>query len=421
MTERESPRGPLHGVRVVELATTLMAPYACQILGDLGAEVVKVETHEGDPSRFMAGGGHPQLSGAAVNLHRNKRSLAVDLKQPQGSAVLDRLLKRADVLVTNMRPSALMRLGLDYEQLAERHSHLVYVEARGFSRDSDRADEAAYDDTIQALSGIPRLNETLGLGVSFVPVLLADKVSGLAIVQGVLAALLERAGSGRGQRVEIAMLDYLVSFALTDHLGAAAFPGGRVGYSRILTANRGPHRTADGWIAIMPYLDRHWRVLFDHVGAGALLDAPEHADMAIRHRHADVVYGQLKQIVAERTTQEWLVICRELDVPVAEVPALEEIIEGGDLYDGAVTWQHHPVVGDYRAIRQPIRFSQTPASAAPLPAPLVGQDSLELLAELGFDESASRELLATGVVLFQDAATVVTPAPVTGSSAQQAS
>jgi crotonobetainyl-CoA:carnitine CoA-transferase CaiB-like acyl-CoA transferase len=376
--------GPLDGVKVIELGTVVMAPYSTQILGDLGAEIIKVETFEGDSNRSMAGGDHPQLSGMVMNLHRNKRSLAVDLKSAAGRDAVARLVETADVVVTNMRPGALQRLRLDYDSLADACPRLVYVEAHGFSIESGRAEEPSYDDTIQSLTGVPMLNERLGSRVMFAPTLLADKVAAHVIVEAALAGLVRRGVTGKGQRVELPMFDTILAFMLTEHLGLAAFPGGRTGYSRVLTANRGPHRTSDGWLALMPYNDRQWKALFEEAGRAELLDSPSHASMAARLRDADIVYGELKTVIATRTTQEWLETCHRLDVPVAIVPSLDDIVVDESLHNGVITELEHPVVGTYRSVRQPLRFYGSPTRETPMPAPLIGQDTDAILEEIGY-------------------------------------
>jgi crotonobetainyl-CoA:carnitine CoA-transferase CaiB-like acyl-CoA transferase len=391
------PAGPLAGLTVIELATTVMAPYAGQLLGDMGAEVVKIEGFEGDPNRSMAGGGHPELSGVALNLHRNKRSIALDLKLPAGREIALRLAAEADVFVTNMRPSALERLGLDYESVRAVAPRIVYAEAHGYLIESGKAAEPSYDDTIQSLTGLPRLSEQVGTGVFFPPMLIADKVSGLHIVQGVLAALVRRGITGEGQRVEIPMFNSVLAFVLTEHIGLAAFPGGPAGYSRILTANRGPHKTADGWLALMPYLDRHWKALFTEAGCEELLDSPWHADMVSRLREADTVYGELKTVVARRTTAEWLETCRRLDVPVAEVPTLDDIVNDEARHHGVLSLTEHPVVGTHRSIASPIRYYGTPVPA-PKPAPLIGEDGETILDDLGYSGDDIAALVDEGVL-----------------------
>lgn len=380
----DRPRGPLDGVRVIELATVLMAPYAGQMLGDLGAEVIKVEPPSGDSNRYMNDGPHPQLSGIAMNLHRNKKSIVLDLKrQPARDALVD-LILAADVLVTNFRPSALAGFGLQYDAFASRAPRLIYCEAHGFRTDSPDANDPAFDDTIQSLTGIPALAEDMGLDSRFPPLLLADKVAATAIVSGVLAALYERERSGAGQRVEVPMFDTVLAFNLTEHLARAAIPGGQAGYSRILTLNRGPHQTSDGWLALMPYTNRHWRALYEAAGYAGLLDQPWHKDMATRLTQADVVYAELKAIISEKPTSYWLEVCAATDVPVAIVPHMQEIVERPDLHRGVLRIVKHPVAGEYRHIASPVVFSRTPVSDEPGPAPLLGQDTMRVLEDLGY-------------------------------------
>src|SRR4051812_20707038 len=266
MLDSPSGAGPLDGVRVLDLTTVVMGPFATQVLGDLGADVIKVETGEGDSSRGMGGGPHPELSGTALNLHRNKRSISLDLKNDTGRAVFLQLLDTSDVFVTNLRPGPLQRLGLSYDDVAPSRPRLVYCQAHGYRSDSPAGDHPAYDDVIQALSGFPRLNET-ALGITFfVPSVIGDKVAGLTIVYSVLAALFHLQRTGEGQRVEIPMFDIVLAFNLVEHLSRAAVAGEPAGYSRVLTSHRGPHKTRDGYVAMLPYTDRQWSALFAAVG-----------------------------------------------------------------------------------------------------------------------------------------------------------
>jgi crotonobetainyl-CoA:carnitine CoA-transferase CaiB-like acyl-CoA transferase len=388
--------GPLDGVRVGELATVLMAPFAGQLLGDLGADVVKVESDRHDAGRIIGGGGHHQISGAAVNLQRNKRSIQVDLKQPAGRDVLFRLVAGADVLITNMRPAALERLGLDHGAFADQ-PQLIYCEAHGFRTGTADAERPAFDDIIQAETGLPRLHERIGSPTAFMPALMADKVSGLYIVQAVLAALVHQRTTGRGQRVELPMFDAVLSFNLVEHLARAAFPGGEAGYSRILSAHRGPHKTLDGYVAALPYSDRDWEALYEAVGRADELDTPVFRDPRLRLEHPDVVYGSLASVIAERTTAEWIELCLAIGVPVAPVPTLDEIVADEARHRGVVRDAEHPVVGPYREIAPPIIFDDTPMSVR-RPAPLVGQHTVELLDEVGFTADEIAALLATNTV-----------------------
>lgn len=375
--------GPLAGIRVIELATVVMGPYAGQQFGDLGADVVKVEPPEGDSSRYINPGPHPDLSGTALNLHRNKRSVVLNLKRPAAREALLKLIDTADVLVTNYRPSALRRFGLRYEDLEARAPRLVYCEAHGFRSDGPEADDPAFDDTIQSLTGTATMLEDLGIEKRFLPFVIADKVTATAIVSGVLAGLYEREKSGRGQRIEVPMFNTLLAFNLTEHLARAAVPGGEVGHIRIQTLNRGPYQTSDGWLTVLPYTNRHWSNLYEAAGYANLLDQPWHKDMPTRMHQADKVYAELKTIVGERSTEYWLDTCAAQGIPVAQVAHLRDIVQDPALHRGVLRTLEHPVAGPYRHINSPFIFSRTPVAADPSPAPLLGEQTCEVLSEAG--------------------------------------
>jgi crotonobetainyl-CoA:carnitine CoA-transferase CaiB-like acyl-CoA transferase len=373
-------------MRVVELATVVMAPYAGQMLGDLGADVIKIEHGPLDSSRIMGGGTMRGLSGVALNLHRNKRSIDLDAKSVPGAKVLRSLLATADVFITNLRPGPLARLGLRYEDLAESMPRLVYCESHGFASGTEEENAPVYDDIIQALTGLPSLNHDV-LGVTaFVPSLIGDKITGVMISNAVLAALVHRERTGEGQKVEIPMFDTVLSFNLVEHLAGAAIPGTRAGYSRIMSSHRGPHQTADGYVAIMPYTDDHWTALFEAVERTDMMERPWFAEHGARLSDADRVFQDLAEIVIERTTAEWLELCARLGIPAAPVPTIDEIVGDPALHRGVLREESHPLVGAYRHIESPMKFSSTPTSLR-RPAPLVGEQTDEILDELGFSEA----------------------------------
>ncbi|MGI5144472.1 MULTISPECIES: CaiB/BaiF CoA transferase family protein [unclassified Streptomyces] len=387
--------GPLSGIRVVELATVLMAPLACQILGDLGADVIKVEAASGDHSRVMGGGPHPQLSGVALNLHRNKRSIQLDLARSEGMTAFLRLLDTADVFVTNFRPKALRKLGLTYETLSASRPRLVYCEAHGFSLESGEADRPAYDDIIQAATGLPLLTLSATEAVNYLPTTIADKVAGLTITYSVLAALLHRAHTSQGQRVEVPMFESALAFNLAEHLARAAVPGGESGYVRLLTPYRRPHKTKDGYIALLPYNDKNWHDLYHAVGHAHELDDPWFQN---RLENPGPIYASLGKILRERTTAEWLELAEELGIPAGPVPAMDEIVNDPSQHRGVLSEHEHPVVGPYRQIAPPTRFSRTPASIR-THAPLLGQDTVPVLEEIGLTPEEIENLLASGAAI----------------------
>ena len=390
-------KGPLAGIRVLELATVLMGPLGSQLLGDLGAEIIKVEGSKLDSSRVMGGGPHRELSGIALNIHRNKRSISLDLKTQRGKEIFLKLLAGSDVLITNLRPGPLARLGFDYEQLAVSHPGLIFCQAQGFSSDGGDADRPAYDDIIQAATGMPALNQAVLGTMGFFPSLIADKVAGLMISYGVLAALVHRERTGLGQCVEVPMFDAVLSFNLVEHLAKGTTPGEPAGYSRIMTKHRGPHATLDGYIAMMPYSDEHWQSLFGAVGREEILERPWFADHRSRLLEADRVYGDLAEVIAERTTEDWMRLCDEHGIPANRVPTLGEIVDDPALHRGVLVDAEHPVVGSYRQIKPAVTLSATPLSVR-RPAPLVAEHTVEILAGLGYSREDIDGLIADRVV-----------------------
>ncbi|GAA2253555.1 MULTISPECIES: CaiB/BaiF CoA transferase family protein [Kitasatospora] len=384
--EQERGAGPLAGVRVVELASVIMAPYAAQQLGDLGADVIKVEPPTGDMTRHLPPQRHSGMGAGALNLNRNKRSVAIDLKAPNGRDALLALIATADVFITNVRPHALARLGLGYDEVAAVNPGLVYANAQGFRSDSALGNHAAYDDIVQAASGLVWLNEQVSGEPYYVPTVLVDKVCGLVIAQSVLAALHHRNATGAGQHVEVPMADTMLAFNLVEHLAAATLdpPEGPIGYPRALSSRRRASRTADGWMCILPYSDRNWRDFFAFVGHPELADDPRFRSLGDRARHADELYELAGQFAARHSNAEWQRFCDSVSIPAAPVLSLTEAATSGYARQGGLLQRaEHPTEGGYHLIGQPVRFSRTPAGLH-RHCPRIGQHTEEVLAEIGF-------------------------------------
>jgi crotonobetainyl-CoA:carnitine CoA-transferase CaiB-like acyl-CoA transferase len=387
----DSP-GPLAGIRVLDLTAVVMGPLATQILGDLGADVISVENGQGDINRTMSAGPVRGLSGVALNLLRNKRNIAVDLGHPEGRAALLRVAAGCDVFVTNLRPGSLARLGLEYADLREVRPDVIFC---GYPSDGPDADEPAFDDIIQAASGIPDLLGRAGLTPGLIPTLLADKVSGLVVAYSIIAALFHRERTGQGQRVEIPMTDAMRSFMLVEHGGAAICepPRGPAGYNRILTPQRSALRTADGWIAVQPHREAHWTALLEAAGIHDLVGDPRLTSRGV-WLNPGFAYATLARVLAAKTTGQWLAFCSGHRIPAARAAGLDDLI-------AELPQASHPEAGNYRLIPPPARFSATPASVR-RPAPLPGQHTREVLAESGLTDAEITALEQAGLLRAPD-------------------
>lgn len=397
-------KGALDGIRIVDLTSVVLGPLATQILGDYGADVVKVEGMEGDHSRARGVTVHRGMASIYLAINRNKRSIAVDLKTPEGRAVLERLISGADVLVHNMRVRAIEKLGFGYERVQRLNPRIVYCAATGFDQDGPDRDKPAFDDIIQAACGLVALNEVGQGRAGYAPTLVADKTAGMAVVNAVLAALFHRERSGEGQYVEVPMFETLVSFMLTEHLAGKTFVGsGQAGgYQRLLTGGRKPAPTLDGEIAILPYTARHWTAFFNAAGRPDLVTEYEVHDRQARSDNIPAMYRSMAQITAARTSAEWMELCLELDIPATIIYTIDGLLDHPQLEAvGLFQTADHPCEGTVRYVRPPTKFSATPASVRSQ-APVLGQHSSEMLRELGYEAQAIEDLRRRGIVIQGD-------------------
>lgn len=394
MTE---PTGPLKGFRILDLTTVLFGPFGTQTLGDWGADIVKVESLTGDTWRNSGQFRNRGMSGQFMAANRNKRSIAVDLKHPDGKAVLRALIPTVDAMVSNVRPAGLARLGFSYDACAALNPKLVYVSATGFGQNGPWASRPAFDEIIQAASGFASAMGTDD-EPAFVPSLIGDKLCGMALTSAVTAALLHRERTGEGQMVEVPMLETLAAFNSIEMFGGLAFepPIGPSGYNRMKA--RRPVKTKDGWLTMLPYSADNWCAFFEAVGHPECIEEFSVRDPVQRARNIDAIYDRMRDIAPTRTTAEWEEILLKIDVPHTGFAKLNEIAEQPHLK--AVEMfpvLDHPTEGKIRQARPPARFSKSPAGINRLP-PRLGQHTREILAEAGFDSAAIDRLLETKAV-----------------------
>lgn len=379
--DETTSRGPLAGIRVLDLTRVVMGPLATQVLADQGADVILLEADGGDTNRVMGPGPHPELSGISLNLLRNKRSIAIDLKSPEQRAAIEDLVRGCDVVVSTMRPHVLTRLGLDYESVRALREDIVYCQAQGFAVSSPRANEPAYDDIIQAASGVSDLIERVTGEPGLMPTIFADKVCGLVMAQAITAGLLERERTGRGRHIEVPMNQAMGAFMLVEH-GAGAIseppvsaPGREAtGYPRVLSPDRRPHPTSDGWVHLLPYRPEHYASLFGEAGIPGAADDPRYADLRSTIANSDSLYRDVRKLTPTRTTAQWLDYCREAGIPATAVASLQDLVDQLPIAE-------HPHAGPYRVIPPMALFHGTPESV-PSTAPLIGEHTAAVLDEL---------------------------------------
>lgn len=393
--------GPLSGIRIIDMTTVLMGPYATQMLGDFGADVIKVEAPEGDLVRKIGPARNAGMGPIFLNANRSKRSITLDLKQPEGRDALLRLCAGADVLVYNVRAKAMKRLGLSYEEVAAVNPRLVYAGMFGYGQDGPYAARPAYDDLIQGGATLPYLFSRVNEGKPrYVPSAMADRVVGLVAVGAILASIVERGRTGAGQRVDIPMFETMVGFVLGDHLGGLTFdpPLDAGGYARQLSPDRRPYQTKDGYVCALIYNDGHWNRFFSAIGRPDLPAGDSRfASFNSRMAHIDEVYRELAALFLTRTSAEWLDLLEKADVPAMPMYDFEGVLDDPHLKaTGFFRLEEHPSEGMIRTMAAPPKWSRTPARPE-RHAPRQGEHSEEILREAGFTDAEIATLLARSV------------------------
>jgi crotonobetainyl-CoA:carnitine CoA-transferase CaiB-like acyl-CoA transferase len=391
--------GPLDGVRVLDLTTVVMGPFATQILADFGAEVVKVEPPEGDIMRYAWPFRSRGMGHIFLNANRNKRGIVLDLKQPAAREACLALAKRADVLVYNIRPQAMARLQLAYEDVRAANPRIIYVGAFGYSQAGPYAAKAAYDDLIQGATGLPwLLRESGAESPRYVPATMADRTVGLHVVNAVCAALYAREKTGKGQRVDVPMFESLLQTVLGEHMGGYTFEPqlGEGGYTRMLSRFRRPYETRDGYVCVLIYNDKHWKAFFRMIGRDDMLADARFASAEGRSQNFDAVYGLVAEEMSKQTTAHWLQAFERADIPVQRMNSLEDILRDPHLAAiGYFKPVEHPSEGRLLSMKVPSDWSET-QPAVRRHAPRLGEHTREVLKEAGYSDAQIDAMAESG-------------------------
>jgi crotonobetainyl-CoA:carnitine CoA-transferase CaiB-like acyl-CoA transferase len=396
MTDRPNT-GPLAGIRILDLTSVILGPYATQVLADFGADVIKVEAPAGDIMRHVGPMRNPGMGHIYLNLNRNKRSIALDLKQTAARDALRKLAATADVLVSNVRPAAMARLGLGYEDIRKVNPRIVYASATGFGARGRYAGKPAYDDLIQGLSGIAAVaRDAWGGEPRYMPLAIADRTVGLYLANAISAALYHRERTGVGQAIEIPMFEVFVEYLLGDHLSGLTFepPEGPQYYPRLVSPHRRPYATKDGHVCALVYTDANWKSFFRAIGREDLLQDPRFATHGARADNIDAVYAFVADTMKTKTTAEWVALLDEADVPVAPLHDIKSLLDDPHLNDvGFFRLVDHPTEGRLRMTDVPGSWSASQPSLRGLP-PTLGADTEAVLREAGLSEDEITAVVA---------------------------
>lgn len=379
----------MQGFRVVECASIVLGPLAAQLLADMGADVIKIEAPEGDLTRQIGPGVEPGMGALFVTCNRNKRSVVLDLKTEAGRTDLRRLVRTSDVFLHSIRAQAIERLGLGYEAMAAADPGLVYCHVKGFGDHGLYGGSPAYDDVVQALSGLASLQTAVGGRPRYVPSIVADKVTAVHAAYAIALALLHRERTGAGQRIDVAMFETMAAFNLVEHLWGAAFepPLAEMGYPPVATASRRPFKTLDGYLCVMPYTDADWLSFFTLIGRPDVIADPRFTTLKGRQQNVVLVWDELEKQVASRTSADWSSLLRLADIPYARVNSLEDLLTDPHL-DSVDFWSLLPQ-DDGSVMRipaSPLGLAVTPPSLR-MPPPRLGEHTDDILGELAIAAS----------------------------------
>jgi len=393
--------GALDGLRVLDLTSVLMGPFATQLLADMGADVIKIEPPTGDTVRGIGPMRNPSMGSNFLHVNRNKRSLVLNLKNPKGLETFLKLVETADVVVYNIRPQAMARLGIDYERLKAINPRIIYAGLYGYSEKGPYAGKPAYDDLIQGVAARPSLmSKASGGEPRYVPLAMADRTVGLMACNVILAAVVSRYQTGVGQSVEVPMFETLTQYVLGEHMSGASYdpPLGPTGYARLLVKERRPYRTLDGYLCVLIYTDRHWEKFLELMGRAELFkEDPRFANIGARSIHINDLYAMVAQAMSTDTSKNWIERLDQADIPCMLMHDIDSLLKDPHLLAvGMLQHVEHPSEGRMLEIGVPFSFSGSSGLSVQKPAPQLGEHSVQVLTEAGFDCKAIEALQMSG-------------------------
>ncbi len=384
---------PLAGIRVIDLTSVLFGPYATQMLGDFGADVIKIEAPGGDHTRGIGPARNPGMAAGFLGCNRNKRSVQLDLKRAPAREALWRLIDGADVFVHNIRPQKVAALGFSPDAVMARKADIVYGALHGYLEEGPYAGRPAYDDVIQGESGIAGAFLARDGTPAYVPSVIADKSAALIAANGLTAALFQRLRTGRGVYMEIGMFESMVAYTLVEHQFGLSFcpPKGQAGYTRVISNERKPYQTEDGYICVLPYTDKQWRSFWTLAGTPEIADDPRYVTMTERTRNVDALYAQTGSAILKRTTAHWLKVLADAEIPSGPINTFEDLRHDPHLNEiDFFRAFEHPSEGRLEVLDTGLRFDREPLSIR-RHQPRLGEHTHKILSEAGL---SSEEIAA---------------------------
>ena len=391
---------PLEGVRIIDASSILMVPYCTRLLADMGAEVIKVETINGDNTRYIGPSINNGMAAVFLNINRNKKSICVDLKTPEGRLIIYKLIKTSDVFVSNIRKAALEKIKLTHSDFEKLNPKIITANAVGFSSEGPYAGLPAFDDTIQAISGMAAYQGAYSNQPSYTSGATADKVTGIMLGMSIIGALFNREKNGKGIELEVPMMETMVDFTLVEHLYGFNFipPKAPPIYPRQSSPNRRPYKTKDGYVAVLPYSDEQWLRFFKLVGKEEILKDSKFSSLKSRNENIDLLYHMLSEELTKQDTNYWLKSLKQSDIPAAKVNFPEEIFEDEHLQETNFFREtQHPSEGKLLYPKFPVEFKNT-NNGETLHAPNLGENTKEILVGLGYSDFEIESLASKNII-----------------------